>query len=375
MRSQRAAYQRRGRRGLLGAAAIVALAQLAAGLLLDWRGLAVRFPSAALVLALAPRAPRGPDVVFLGSSRFIPLRADEAAALLCRETPAAGPVEVYNAAVPGGDPIAEDFVLERLLRQGSRPRLAVVEVSPDTVNHYNQWFNLHPHRQITWRETPRYFCDICRAGEFKKLAQARLVPLYAHRRGLLRQLAGAVACCAPPAESASADVSGGAAPSLPSDGHVPWDSLLQVHSPPLSPAEAEHRRAMAANAAARFRDYRPGGTTAAALERLLQRCRRHGIDVVLIGAPGDSSFRRLYTPERDAGYRAYIGRLTQTYGCRFIDYRGAVPDQLFGDLYHLNGEGAHYMTRRLTREVLSPWLQRRQEANTASAAINNDHLD
>jgi hypothetical protein len=356
-------------------AVIFALAQLAAGLLLDWRGLAVRFPSAARVLADAPRGGRGPDVVFLGSSRFIPLRANEATALLRLENTSAGPVEVYNAAVPGGDPIVEDFLLERLLRQGSRPRLAVVEVSPDTVNHYNQWFNLHAHRQVTWREAPRYFCDICRVGEFKKLAQARLVPLYAHRRGLLQQLGQAIALWAPPTDPWGDDVFGGPAPSLQSDGHLPWDSLLQIHGPPLSPAEAEGRRAMAANAGPRFRDYRPGGTTAAALERLLQRCRRHGIDVVLIGAPGDSSFLRQYTPERDASYRAYIGRLTGTYGCRFIDYRDAVPDQLFGDLYHLNGEGAHYMTRRLTREVLSPWLRRRQEADTGSVSINSDHLD
>jgi len=357
MRSRRAAYRRRGRRALLGAAAVVVLAQLAAGLLLDWRGLAVRFPSAARVLADAARDGRGPDVVFLGSSRFIGLQADEAQALLRLEYPAAGPVEVCNAAVPGGDPIAEDYVLERLLRQGSCPRLAVVEVSPETVNHYNQWFNLHPHRQITWPDTPRYLGDVCRAGELKKLAQARLVPLYAQRRGLLHQLVGPILQpLMPPEESSPADVFGGPTPSLGADGHLPWDSLLQVRRPPLSAAEADARGAAAASGWKRFDDYRPGGTTAAALERLLQRCNRNGIDVVLVGAANDSYFRRHYTPELNTAYLAYIGRLTHTYGCRFVDYRDAVPDQLFGDSCHLNGEGVHYLTRKLTREVLSPWL-------------------
>jgi hypothetical protein len=193
MRSRRATYRRRGRATLLGAAAIFLLAQQAAGLLLDWRGLAVRFPQAARVLAGAPRDGRGPDVVLLGSSRLEGLVADEATALLRLENPEAGPVEVYNGAVAGGDPIAEDYVLERLLRQGSRPRLALVEVSPDTLNHYNLWFNFHPHRQLTWRDMPAYFLDVCRVGEFKKLAQSRLIPLYAHRRGLRREAGRAIA--------------------------------------------------------------------------------------------------------------------------------------------------------------------------------------
>src|SRR5438046_445265 len=98
MASGRAAYQRRGRAALLGVGVIFALAQLAAGLLLDWRGLAVRFPSAARVLAAAPRDGQGPDVVLLGSSRFEQLSAGEATVLLRLEHPDAGPAAVCNAA-------------------------------------------------------------------------------------------------------------------------------------------------------------------------------------------------------------------------------------------------------------------------------------
>jgi hypothetical protein len=335
---------------------MVVLAQLAAGLLLDWRGLAVRFPSAARVLAAVPRDGHGPDVIFLGSSRFEGLLADEATALLRLESPEARPVRVCNLAVPGGDPIVQDFVLEHLLRQGARPRLALVEVSPDTVNHYNLWFNLHPHRQITWRDTPTYFVDVCRSGEFKMLAQSRLVPLYAQRRGLLRQAALSVGLpvTQPPRPGLPFD---GATPPIGYDGHLLWDALLQIRRPPLSPAEAEARGAAAAVGWRRFKDYHPGGTTAAALERLLRRCRESGIEVVLIGAANDSHFRQHYTRDRDAAYFAYVGRLTRTYGCRFLDYRDAVPDQLFNDVCHLNGDGGHYLTRKLTREVLSPWLR------------------
>jgi hypothetical protein len=344
---------------------IFVLAQLAAGLLLDWRGLAVRFPSADRVLAAAPRDGRGPDVVFLGSSRFEGLLADEATALLRLENPEAGPVRVCNLAVPGGDPIAEDYVLERLLRQGSRPRLALVEVSPDTLNHYNLWFNLHPHRQLTWRDTPTYFLDVCRVGEFKKLAQSRLIPLYAHRRGLRREAVRAITRPSLSPELPPAAYFGGSPPAPGPDGHLPWDELLRVTCPPLRPAQLAVRRAAGATAWQRFTDYHPGGTTAAALERLLQRCRKNGIDVILIGAANDSSFRQHYTPDIDAAYFAHVEKLTQTYGCRFLDYRDAVPDQFFGDVCHLNGEGSHYLTRKLTREVLSPWLRQNQAAVAA----------
>jgi hypothetical protein len=134
-----------------------------------------------------------------------------------------------------------------------------------------------------------------------------------------------------------------------------WESLAQLSCPPLSPAEREVRAAEGRLAAKRFRKYRVGGTTAAALERLLRRCRDSGIEVVLVGVPNDSAYVRNYTPAIDAAYSDYVGRLTRDYQCRFLDYRAAVPDDLFADLCHLNPFGADYFTRKLTHEVISPW--------------------
>jgi hypothetical protein len=351
-------YQRRGRAALLGAGGLFVLAQLLGGWLLDRYGAAVRFPSAVRVLAEAPRGGCGPDVVILGSSRFQRLSAAEAQWLLRLEHPEAGPLRVHNAAVPAGDPIAEDYVLERLLRQGARPRLAVVEVSPDTVNHYNQYFAMHIHRQVTWADTPAYFMDICRSGELKKLAATRLVPLYAHRRELRRQAVLAVARLfeTPPPAPEPPDPT----PAVSAPVALPWAELLQVGLPPLSAEQAAAREAMARDTWKRFRDYRPGGTTAAALERLLRRCRRSGVEVVLVGAPNASYYNRNYTPEINTAYLRYINGLTQTYGCRFLDYRDAAPDQLFEDLNHLNDEGGRYFTCKLTHELLSPYWQEKR---------------
>jgi hypothetical protein len=356
--SARDAYQRRGRAALLGAGAVVVLAQCVAGLWLDRHGLAVRFPEAARVLANAPHDGRGADVVFLGSSRFIPLNAPEATALLRREHPDAGPAAVYNAAVTAGDPIAQDYVLERLLRQGTRPRLAVIEVSPDTVNAFNEWMGMHVYRQLTWADMPAYFLDVCRSGELRKVMATRLAPLYAHRYGLLREAAATVTRPAP-------------APLPVPDGRPPWESLAQRPCPPLNPAEREAHAAAGRLAARRFRNYRVGGTTAAALERLLARCRSNGIEVVLVGVPNDSAYVRNYTPAIDAAYSDYVGRLTRDYQCRFLDYRAAVPDDFFADVCHVNPYGADYFTRKLTREIIAPWWERHAAGGFAGAGTDS----
>jgi hypothetical protein len=348
MASKRGAYQRRGRGALLGALGVFLLAQLAIGLLLDWRGIAVRFPSLARVLDAAPRGNHGPDVVFLGTSRSQGLHADEATALLRMEHPEAGAVEVCNAAVPGGDPIAEDYVLEHLISQRSRPRLAVVEVSPDTVNNYNEMFTLHCHRQICWWDAPQYFFDVCQAGEIRKLAVSRLVPLYAHRLEILHQ-------------SGVAATRVFSSPSKPPiKAPIDFGNLDALPPPPLSAAEVERCEGYVEMSRRRFRHYAPGGSTADALERLLRRCRDNHIDVILYGAPCTSFFRMNFTPEIDAAYSAYIKRLTQTYGCRYIDYRDALPDQCFADMLHYNPSGGRIFTCRLTRDLISPWLQGKQ---------------
>src|SRR5207248_7029541 len=67
-----------------------------------------------------------------------------------------------------------------------------------------------------------------------------------------------------------------------------------------------------------------------ALERLLERCRGEGTDVLLVGAFTMRGHRELYTPEIEKTYQAYVRRLTTKYGCRFVDLRDRVPDHGFG---------------------------------------------
>jgi hypothetical protein len=103
-----------------------------------------------------------------------------------------------------------------------------------------------------------------------------------------------------------------------------------------------------------LRHYQVGGTAAAALERLLGRCRSHRIAVVLVGVPVTRPHRDTYTAAIEAEFHAHLERLCQTYGCRFVDYRDQVPDSLFVDNHHLHLGGGMYFSQRLAREVLAP---------------------
>jgi hypothetical protein len=349
--------QRRARAALLGAGAIFLAVQFLGGLLLDRYGLAVRFPSAARVLdRIEPEHP--PDVVILGSSRFMGLRTEEATRLLAGLRSDGGPVEVCNAAVPYGEPIAQEYVLERLLARGVRPRLVIVEVSPDFLTCQSDAFALHSHRQFNWGDVPTYLPDLCRTSQLNRLAASRLVPLYAHRRELRHQGLLAVDHLLHPESDSVTPHS--AHQTAPDDLNQPSGSAEPPPAgPPLTSEQRENFAAGTALLARTYRNYQTDSTSSAALERLVRRCGGLGIDVVLVAAPVSSYYRRCVTPEIESAYEAYLERLTRTSGCALVDYRDQVPDRLFSDLLHLNPDGYGYFTRRLTREVLAPhWRAR-----------------
>ena len=128
-------------------------------------------------------------------------------------------------------------------------------------------------------------------------------------------------------------------------------SSAELPPPPLTPEQRFLSDGGVAHAKMMLEDFRTGGLTAAALERLLARCDAIGARVLLVGVPVTSVFRSTYTSEIDAGYRAYVAELVRTHGCRFVDYRGRLPDGLFLDVHHLSAEGGRQFSRLLARDV------------------------
>ena len=132
----------RARRVLAVAAIAVAVAQLAAGLALDTAPARVRFAQGARVLDQARALGGAPYVLLLGSSRFWQLDADIAAIAL-RETVGGDGPGLLKGAMPAGDPIVADYLLERLLAEGSHPRLIALEISPEIIANPSRWVAEH----------------------------------------------------------------------------------------------------------------------------------------------------------------------------------------------------------------------------------------
>jgi hypothetical protein len=357
MPTRRDRQARRSRRVLLWAVGLFVVAQLTTSLLLDYCWPLLRFPSARKVLAHLAAEPDKPDIVTLGSSRFeAGIVPTEISSLVSQECRTDRPVRVFNASVPAGDIIAAEFMLHYLLEGGVRPKLVLLEINPETLNHYNDWLGVHVRRQLCWHDMPGYFVQVCQSMQMVRWLGERVNPVYYHREELWQATSEA---CRSLAAGTATNAPGRAKPAL---GQQPaWKELLCP--PPMAlPAEAlEQCRSSAFGVVRRWlRHYRISGGNAEALERMLRLCRQKQIEVILLGVPVTTPHREVYTSEINAVYLAYLDCLCQTHGCRFVDYRARVPDSLFVDTHHLGPKGGLFFSRLLTYEVLAPFWRAQQ---------------
>ena len=59
----------------------------------------------------------------------------------------------------------------------------------------------------------------------------------------------------------------------------------------------------------KLRDYAIDGICARSLERVLERCRQRGLEVLLVGVPAPGPCREGYSPAIEKVYRAYLAGL------------------------------------------------------------------
>jgi hypothetical protein len=345
MRHRRATFGRRSRAAAVWAVGLFAGGQLATGLLLDYRYPLVRFPSAGRVLAVAAAEERPPAVAFFGSSRTgAAVDAIEADRILAAESGRDPAPRVVNLGVPAGDALSAEFLLDQLLQAGRKPRWVVVEVSPETLNRRNLWMSSHAVRQLTWEDVPTHWQTARRWHAGGYFAEARLVPVYTHRRQLVAEARSA-------ARGWLALSAGGA---VGADGPLDWGDIIRpTDRPPDDKLIRQSREGVDQTVRRWLTPFEVAGVSPAALERVLGRCRAEGIGVVLLGIPACSAHREAITPAIDNEYRGYLGRVCREYGCRFVDARDWVADTDFLDTLHVRFDaGAKGFTGRLTREVL-----------------------
>jgi hypothetical protein len=346
----------RGRVVLLwGLGAFVAV-QLTASVVYDYACPQVRYPDFYATVNRVDAGGLDADVLCLGSSRTGFLLNEAQIDPVVRDLTGDAGFHCVNASVPGGDVIVCERLLRILLARGARPRYALIEVSPEMVSQRNSWVKLYGPWFLRWDDVPTYTRDLVITQSWPRFAGTRLLPLYYYREQSRRRVAAQLGAwydarptAAPPVPPRNPGRTIG---SIAHAQSAKWqklvaDGLRAVDNKPGTIADIGFVNSM-------LRDFRPGGTSAAALERMLACCRAHCIEPILIHVPLSSGHRDCYTSEIEASFRAYVSAITQKYGCQCVDYQAALPDRFFVDHHHVGVEGRALFSRRLGLEVLAP---------------------
>jgi hypothetical protein len=357
--------QKAARRVTLWMVVPAILLQLGANALMDGPRPELRAPHMARVLADIAAGPANVDVICIGTSRFgmgiFPSDIQLHAATGDRTA------TVFNEAVPSQDFDAADFMLDKMVGRGWRPALAVIELCPEMVNRRNCLLGAYVLPCLSSETSGTYLSDVLLSRNLGRLVVERLIPIYRFRRALRAEVVRLISAnshetatpaAVPPTKAPTSIQSSTAQKPRPSA-----EELFLNGDPSVTQRQlAEEKLPMLRRWLA---DYRIGGTSSLALERLIRHCRDQGMEVLLVAPPVASCQRDLYTPEIESVFVPYIHRLEKTYKCRFVDYRDSLPDEEFYDNHHLRPSGGRLFSRQLTREVLIPAWHRLHPEQTA----------
>ena len=343
---------------LIAAILIVAIGDISAGFLIDRAPLEIRFPEVPRIVGAARKRGGAPQIAFFGGSRFGSLvNAQTVEQELAKATSHGAPY-VLNAAVAAGDAVTFDFLAAKLLEAGVRPAVAVIEVSPETVSRRNFLLPYHLARQFTWADVVDALPDVFYSGRGSRLFYTRLIPVYFFRREF-RQWASEASglqfllCC-------------------------PADKIKRPQAEAAVDANTSSAERLVKGTKAtrsRLRKFQIGGIAARALERLIERYKALGITTILLGVSISSPARTEYVSKIDTAFLAYMQKLRAMHGVYYVDYRDRVPDELFRSAYYTTPQGAMYVSRLLTREVLAPlWRNRSSGSNGAGTAVDPSPL-
>ena len=322
--------------------------QLALGLAVERWLPAARDPEyASKVARLRGRcaeAPGRPLVLVLGSSRVqLGLRAGS-----LDSGPDERPALVFNFGLGGCASLMEAVCLRRLLHEGVRPDLLVLEVLPATLNQCGarpveeEWLDANRLRSGEAAFLARYQSDPRRSA--CQWLKGRGLPCVWHHDNLrsLLALGGGRFQPGPEGLDCATDPRG-------------WVPYAREDVPP------EQRHSLTDYArhvfGSTFGDFRLAEQPARALDDVLALCRREGIPVALLLMPEGPAFRAWYTPSMRAGLDAYLHGLGERWSAPLIDARDWLDSDAFLDEHHLLPRGAAAFTERFRREALGPLLQ------------------
>lgn len=331
----------RSRLVLAISAGFIFTGEILAGFVIDRAPLEIRFPEAAQVIdALALHRGTKP-ILFFGTSRFMFDIHPESIHQEIERANTNNNHAVLNAAVTAGDPIAIDFLSGRLLASGIVPSIAVIEVLPESVSQRNPWLQFHLIRQFRWGDVWSSIPDAFRAGRLGELISSRLIPLSLFRREFQEWALKAIRFdLALPHAGNDTIPSSAPAPTVRS----PQSDLLELRS---------------TTARKRLRSFKIGGRAAQALETVLRRYRDLGTTVLLVAPPLPADYRKEQAIDVETKFRAYMQRLSATYGAQFVDYRERLPDGFFQGRYYMTQDGKYHFSKLFAKETLVPLIKGR----------------
>jgi hypothetical protein len=284
-------------------------------------------------------APDQPLILFLGSSRT---DMGVCAGQLRPETHGQS-ATVFNFGMSGAGPMLESTCLHRLLADGVRPNLLILEILPPTLNQPNvkpveeDWLDGSRLRSSEVTYLRRYHSN---TGHLQRgWSKARMLPCVWQRHGLRTSLLGESADTAPEAERirGTTDRFGWTPFCLP-------EVTPERHSTSSAFAQRQYRDA--------FGDFRLAAGPALALEEMLILCRQKDIPVALLLMPESSAFRDLYSPVMSTGIDEFLQDLCGRFDLPLVDAREWLADEVFWDSNHLLPRGAEAFTNRFQTESL-----------------------
>jgi len=252
------------------------------------------------------------------------------------------PVVAFNFGAYGAGPITELINLRRLLADGIRPDLLLIEVTPlflaGQPGATGELDTLSPTR-LWWDELATLEKYAAFNGEFREtwwLANA--VPWYGYRFNIVSRIQP---------KWLTPTLQQNVALGMDPCGWAPLP--LRQASIELRPKITEATRRTVAPL---LHNFQLGGSSARALPDLLELCRSENLRIALVLMPESSEFRSWYPVEAQAQIQQFIERMSREYSAPLIDARDWVPDAGFSDGHHLLTLGANRFTERLGDDVL-----------------------
>jgi hypothetical protein len=285
-------------------------------------------------------SPQPLSIVMLGSSRTAYGLA--ASGLEPPLSAAVGqPVVVYNFGLLGAGPVTELLTLRRLLEDGIRPSLLLVEVLPPLLAGQVPLHEVEERRlpacslrsdELTLVES---YSGSRRSRLRETWCRSCLLPWYYHRFALVSKIMPVLLH-----HTSRRNGFDGADES----GWVPIHAPPELRDQALARAHREYAHYL--------NGFRLGGPAVKGLKELLDLCRAEHVPVTLVMMPEGPAFRSWYPPSAWSQIEAHLNDLHQRYNVPVINARDWLPEEDFWDSHHLLPGAATRFSERLSREVL-----------------------